>query len=468
MRKSLALSAVFLCAAALLGLGLRAAYTEAGPTTGAAGAGRLVVHEWGTFTSFSGSDGVRIEFRPLADNDLPDFVINRAKQVGAQEFMGKGMWLVQERMETPVTYFYTDRERDVRVKVGFPQGLLTEFYPPVEKMLPEFAGKNKVVKLRDSELDWGTVHLIPQDKLRTEVADPAVAEEVRKRLLDALIPPAFGDHYGFARETDSALVQVQLPPNKKHPSAPQGHFFEKFLFYRGIGNFELPISVQALGNGRFEVRNNGPEPIRSLFLVTAVDDAKVSELRFAVVKQIDARGRLVIEQSTSVASMEDLSEAVVKSLVAENLYEKEARAMVNTWRNSWFGEEGTRLFYMVPTKLTDELLPLTVSPAPDELVRVLVGRYEIMSPEDENRVTKLVEKSIQSRAEYYKKAEKDEKLRNKGYQLPKEIKGLGRLAEPALARVKTISKDAGVKAEAANLLSMWMAQKHREDLEPVE
>jgi hypothetical protein len=43
----------------------------------------LVVHEWGTFTSFSGSDGVRLEFRPLADEDLPPFVLDRFLQAGA-------------------------------------------------------------------------------------------------------------------------------------------------------------------------------------------------------------------------------------------------------------------------------------------------------------------------------------------------------------------------------------------------
>jgi len=33
----------------------------------------LTVHEWGTFSTFSGSDGVNLKFQPY-DNDLPDFV----------------------------------------------------------------------------------------------------------------------------------------------------------------------------------------------------------------------------------------------------------------------------------------------------------------------------------------------------------------------------------------------------------
>lgn len=97
----------------------------------------LIVHEWGTFTSFSGSDGVRLDFRPLADEDLPPFVLDRFLQAGLPSF-GKRMISTRLRMETPVTYFYTERERDVNVRVDFPQGLLTEFYPPVAAMTPHF------------------------------------------------------------------------------------------------------------------------------------------------------------------------------------------------------------------------------------------------------------------------------------------------------------------------------------------
>ena len=32
-------------------------------------------------------------------------------------------------METPVIYFYSDREQTVNVRVRFPHGLITEWYP---------------------------------------------------------------------------------------------------------------------------------------------------------------------------------------------------------------------------------------------------------------------------------------------------------------------------------------------------
>src|SRR5205809_192536 len=110
--------------------------------------GKFIVHEWGTFTSFAGSDGISLEFRPLTTSDLPDFVLDRGKQANLfnQRFTAgdrsiyttKSTVRSLQRMETPVTYFYTDRPRTVDVTVGFPKGLLTEFYPPVRMMFPVF------------------------------------------------------------------------------------------------------------------------------------------------------------------------------------------------------------------------------------------------------------------------------------------------------------------------------------------
>jgi hypothetical protein len=61
------------------------------------------------------------------------------------------------------------------------------------------------------------------------------------------------------------------------------------------------------------------------------------------------------------------------------LYEKEARARVETWHDSWF-EEGMRVFYVMPRPQTDSLLPLKIAPLPDAVARVFVGRVEVLSP----------------------------------------------------------------------------------------
>jgi hypothetical protein len=61
------------------------------------------------------------------------------------------------------------------------------------------------------------------------------------------------------------------------------------------------------------------------------------------------------------------------------LHRKEAAAMVETWRDSWF-EPGSRLFYIMPRKRVDELLPLRIAPEPSAIARVFVGRMELLAP----------------------------------------------------------------------------------------
>jgi len=53
--------------------------------------------------------------------------------------------------------------------------------------------------------------------------------------------------------------------------------------------------------------------------------------------------------------------------------------MVATWRDSWF-EEGTRVFYVLPSRAVDAVLPLTVTPAPTAVARAFVGRMELITP----------------------------------------------------------------------------------------
>jgi hypothetical protein len=53
--------------------------------------------------------------------------------------------------------------------------------------------------------------------------------------------------------------------------------------------------------------------------------------------------------------------------------------MIETWHDSWF-EEGSRLIYIVPRGFVDKILPLTIDPAPLQIVRVFVGRLEIVTP----------------------------------------------------------------------------------------
>src|SRR5918992_639621 len=125
--------------------------------------GKLVVHEWGTFTSFAGSNGMNLEFRPLVANDLPRFIMNSYRQPGSPWSIvdiSKDRFVARQRMETPVTYFYSDVPRVVNVRVDFPQGMLSEWYPVV-KRFDSGKDNNTQAIVGSAYLDWGKVRLTP-------------------------------------------------------------------------------------------------------------------------------------------------------------------------------------------------------------------------------------------------------------------------------------------------------------------
>jgi hypothetical protein len=94
-------------------------------------------------------------------------------------------------------------------------------------------------------------------------------------------------------------------------------------------------------------------------------------------------GGVAVERPTS--SEVGLDAALESWLTEQGLYYKEARAMIDTWRRDWF-EDGLRVLYLLPRAATDEALPLEIQPLPQELVRVMVGRAEIITPETEQAV----------------------------------------------------------------------------------
>jgi hypothetical protein len=115
----------------------------------------------------------------------------------------------------------------------------------------------------------------------------------------------------------------------------------------------------------------------------AIGDAIVFEnrggaIRFGISR---AAGRR-IEVPASALKHTDLAalrRTIESILVERGLYKKEAAAMLETWRDSWF-EPGTRVFYIAPKVAVDAILPLQITPAPAEIARVFVGRLELVTP----------------------------------------------------------------------------------------
>ncbi|HMG74332.1 MAG TPA: hypothetical protein VK582_12595 [Pyrinomonadaceae bacterium] len=309
----------------------------------AAAENNLVVHEWGTFTSIAGKDGVALEWRPLnGPPDLPKFVHTIQQGDAGLRNAPKADLRGTERMETPVIYFYSNNEMDVSLKVDFPKGKITEWYPQA--------------RLVRTGINWGRFKVMPGASLS----------------LPADYSPS---HYFAARETDSDPVQVCSTDGKP---AQQ----EKFLFYRGVGTFDLPLAVKLDGD-KLLLKNLSPNKIERLIIF----ENRGGKIGY---RMLDAfTGETTSERPTLDANIELLISDLKQTLVASGLYEKEADAMIKTWRTSWF-EEGTRVFYVLPRATTDTVLPIDIDPKPTQLVRVLVGRAEVITPEMEKSVQKQV------------------------------------------------------------------------------
>jgi hypothetical protein len=339
------------------------------PAVSAATDDPLIVHEWGTFTTVQGADGEQIWWRPPASVDLPDFVYRAA--VGGDDrpvtFDPKDLSALA-RMETPVIYFYSQRERVADVRVLFRGGNLTEWYPqPTRVAAQSTSGQLYTMPAphtRQFTIEWNGVRILARD-----TREMAPGKLIRGKAGD-------GDHYYIARDTDANFLRVAAPQARSRVE------HERDLFYRGLGYFQAPLAVgmdadeQALSLNAREA-----ERIEAAFLVSV----RHGMMRYQKIEGAIANAASVIDPNTQpFGALEDVRKVamqdIARALVNAGLYEKEARAMVNTWQDQWLAEEGTRVLYLLPRAWTDRMLQLQVSPQPDQVVRVMVGRAELITP----------------------------------------------------------------------------------------
>ncbi|MEW6304309.1 MAG: hypothetical protein AB1705_12600 [Verrucomicrobiota bacterium] len=374
-----------------------------------------IAHEWGTFTSVQSADGTLIPWNPGIATDLPTFVYNRSRpgdglKATAYGFGSKLGVFALHRMETPVIYFYSDRERTVNVKVNFPQGTVTEWYPRAQAFGP--------VNFEDkSYLDWGAVQIAApthQSKLPLESAK---------------------NHYYAARETDANLVRVA---NGKREE------WEKFLFYRGLGQFPTPLRVLPTEDGKVTLQNVGEGDLKHLFILR-VRDGK-GTITYHPHLPAQRNNQVTLEQSKASMPLanlvKEMNRRMAESLTKEGLFPKEAESMVKTWHDSWFEETGLRVLYVIPGAATDKLLPLRLEPQPKQIARVFVGRTEVIEADVEWDLLQQIVRYTDT----------DIRVRNAAVEKTRNL-GLGRFANAAVSKLLGPAPSPQFRAKAHELLN---------------
>ena len=264
-------------------------------------------------------------------------------------------------METPVLYFYSPAESTVSVKVGFSKGVITEWYPQASHIEPDphsvLDGAALYQNRADGSIEWNSVTISPN--------------------LIVSLPHDQGsrqNHYYTARETSSAPLVV---------STHEGTQQEKFLFYRGVSVFPIPVAAEARPDGRVLLKNLGQDEIPGVVLF----ERRGNKLGYRVGGALPGtpQSEMLLDPPELTSTIESMSRDLEDMLMSQGLYADEAHAMVETWRLSWF-EEGSRLLYIVPANFVNAVLPLRISPAPAQTVRVFVGRLELITPATERAV----------------------------------------------------------------------------------
>ena len=205
---------------------------------------RLVVHEWGTFTSFQNEAGEALRRINTDDEPVPPFVHRLARvRLFAptdidleRDYQTQGAPhadpRVTMRLETPVLYFHLPPDQktmSLDVAVDFRGGYLTENFPKATALVdgkPFQKNDFPPGPIALGGLRWSNVHI-------GDIPSPG---EI----------PQTTDHVWLApRKVDAALVTV-------------GSESERFLFYRGVGDLAAPLTVTRNSDRVLDVRLNSP------------------------------------------------------------------------------------------------------------------------------------------------------------------------------------------------------------------
>ncbi len=309
-------------------------------------------------------------------------MVRLQKDLGFQSFLqlAKGLGRrpvtgVTVQMETPVIYFHSATALRAKVTVGFEGGTISQWFPERSggQILPEpprsADGKPPPPDAwlfdfsppRRGQIEWDVEVLSPAESRAAVIFKPSDSVN----WLRARIPEA-----NVVRSASGEL--------------------ENYLFYRGIGNFPPGLRLTVSADETLHAENRTPEKIPYLL----VFERRGGVVLWHAAAGIDSGGSLQIPESALVGTAsgkfpEEIYRSIRDALAATGLLQSEADAMVQTWWTSYFETEGLRVFWILPRTETDRILPLAISPAPEKVVRVLVGRSEILRPAKEAELLEL-------------------------------------------------------------------------------
>lgn len=298
----------------------------------------LIIHEWGTFTSFMGSNGKLLEGMHTEEEALPGFVYSLKKDgnisnldIIAQSSFGPcPRWPtkapcdvlsrlseqnqnflpgnpitsgVTQKMETPVIYFYGEEGEKLDIKIDFPKGIISQWYPKATDYYPS---RDQIETLGPSTLKYS---LLLKSKTFTGNIPKTTHESI----------------WNPARVVNSNTIEV----NNEH---------EKFIFYRGIGDFPSSLKLTSEVGNKITLTNLLDEHITGIFVLNS-DGIKGNFKRVGSLAPHHKKSLELPSLENGIAFEQyviNAKKTIHKYLVGAGLYNDEAWALLNTWEKSYF------------------------------------------------------------------------------------------------------------------------------------
>jgi hypothetical protein len=339
----------------------------------------FVAHEWGTFTTLRRSNGELLSGLEREEETLPRFVNNlcfcyeKARDHTNKGFSSLSTIIknVTVKMETPVIYFYNSQNssKTVTVNIGFKNGSISQWYP----------------QRNSGEVFNKVQFLYPYNFITVPITDFAAPRTGSIQWNIDVLPANDTSSYSSNPLLETPLWRIPRLTASNKLKSLLSEQVEKYLFYRGIGNFVEPIKISFNTSHNLVIHNTGTEKFTYILVYERKRDNSISIWWSGSISGNQPKVVQNPVKNSTISAAQEMEKFVIK-LMSAGLYEDEARAMLKTWEKSYFEHEGLKVFWIVPRQFTEEILPIKFDPNPDDVNRVLIGRSEILTPEFEQEL----------------------------------------------------------------------------------
>jgi hypothetical protein len=353
-------------------------------------------HEWGVFRVHDDVELANADLRAEWDG-LPAFVYGQTMRRDFPRHWDR----VEVEVLKPVIYLHAPRPMAAELRVDFPSGVPAVWWPATEN--PAYHG-NQLEAPRKPErpvrsLQW-KLHLQQPPWKSSPPVDPK--------------PLSRGHWMQTLREVKCA--DVYAPAGERNVGLER----EKFVYYDGLLPRPKALAIKA-EKTKVTLKNEAKFVV---FDVWVVDRRDPDRPRVGRLPRLDASDTADVDLPVmkDVHWAGDAAAALTAQLKDAGLNEDEAAALNTVFAADFFRSAGVTLFYRLPQEEYDRLLPLSVKPRPEKVVRVGLVQQIPYEPELADRVVRLV-----------KQLDDDEFDKREAAQ--RELEELGRAAYGPLRRL---------------------------------